>query len=218
MTVILIGLGIAVIFVWKKVVKIWILFIMICRIYNQTPKSVIKDNIRVTPAPEGKVKLQLYSVSKKAWKTKATFTADAKGKVQLVYPNQWKKMNFSDWRVVVTNQSGKSIYVSDTVQITSRNRKELNLKSKSAIIMDAETGQIYYGKSMDTKRANASTTKMMTAIVALENKKLNSTVKITKEPKIYGVLYRSIARKHKRDLRRENRDNRRCGLLFCRGL
>lgn len=141
MTVILIGLGIAVIFVWKKVVKIWILFIMICRIYNQTPKSVIKDNIRVTPAPEGKVKLQLYSVSKKAWKTKATFTADAKGKVQLVYPDQWKKMNSSDWRVVVTNQSGKTIYVSDTVRITTRNRKELNLKSKSAIIMDAETGQ-----------------------------------------------------------------------------
>ena len=117
MTVILIGLGIAVIFVWKKVVKIWILFIMICRIYNQTPKSVIKDNIRVTPAPEGKVKLQL------------------------VYPDQWKKMNSSDWRVVVTNQSGKTIYVSDTVRITTRNRKELNLKSKSAIIMDAETGQ-----------------------------------------------------------------------------
>ncbi|MEI3339795.1 MAG: hypothetical protein V8R80_07470 [Eubacterium sp.] len=87
------------------------------------------------------MKLQLYSVSKKAWKTKATFTAVCKGKVQLVYPGINGRNQSSDCRIVVTNQSGKTIYVSDTVWITTRNRKELNLKSKSAIITDAETGQ-----------------------------------------------------------------------------
>ena len=45
------------------------------------------------------------------------------------------------------------------------------LTAASAIIEDAETGQILYGKNIHTPRQNASTTKMMTAILLIENTK-----------------------------------------------
>lgn len=45
---------------------------------------------------------------------------------------------------------------------------ELSLNSQSAVLMDAKTGRILYGKEADTIRPMASTTKIMTCILALE--------------------------------------------------
>lgn len=149
--------------------------------YTKTPKSTIQDTIGITPGGEQKISLQMYRESEGEWKEKASFMADADGSVTLVYPDDWKKTSTSLWRVAIDAGEGYGAYTSETVQITTRNRKKIKIKSKSAIIMEVESGQIFYGKSMDTKRANASTTKIMTALLALENKKLNSTVKITKE-------------------------------------
>lgn len=151
------------------------------REFTKTPKSTIEDEIRVTPGGEQKISLQMYEEPEGEWKEKASFTADADGKVMIAYPDDWKKNSTSLWRVAIAAGEGCSAYTSEAVQITVRNRKKIKIKSKSAIIMDAESGQIFYGKSMDTKRANASTTKIMTALLALENKKPGSMVKITKE-------------------------------------
>lgn len=149
--------------------------------YTKTPKSTIQDDVRVTPGGEQTISLQMYQKSQGEWEEKASFAADEDGKVTLVYPGDWKETSTSFWRVVVDAGGDGSGYTSETVQVTTRNREKIRLKSKSAIIMEVETGQIFYGKSMDTRRANASTTKIMTALLALENKKLNSRVKITKE-------------------------------------
>lgn len=51
----------------------------------------------------------------------------------------------------------------------------------SAIVMEVKTGRILYSKSINSKRAMASTTKILTALVALENGDLESYVKIPKE-------------------------------------
>ena len=45
--------------------------------------------------------------------------------------------------------------------------------------MNADTGQIIYGKNENVAHANASTTKIMTCILALENCKLNEKVKFS---------------------------------------
>ena len=45
---------------------------------------------------------------------------------------------------------------------------ELSLNSQSAVLMDVKTGRIVYGKEADTIRPMASTTKIMTCILALE--------------------------------------------------
>lgn len=47
--------------------------------------------------------------------------------------------------------------------------EDLTLYAKSAVLIDADTGRILYGKSANTPMANASTTKILTCILALEN-------------------------------------------------
>ena len=44
-----------------------------------------------------------------------------------------------------------------------------SLSSDCALLMNADTGQIIYGKNENVAHANASTTKIMTCILALEN-------------------------------------------------
>ena len=50
---------------------------------------------------------------------------------------------------------------------------DLNLYAKSAVLTDAETGRILYGKNATTPMANASTTKIMTCLIAIESGKLD---------------------------------------------
>lgn len=52
----------------------------------------------------------------------------------------------------------------------------LKLSSDCAILINATTGKVLYEKNADTQHANASTTKIMTCILALENCKLTETV------------------------------------------
>ena len=57
---------------------------------------------------------------------------------------------------------------------------DLSLNGKYAVILDGETGEILYKKNEKTKCHNASTTKMMTAITAVEeNTSLKKKVKIS---------------------------------------
>ena len=51
----------------------------------------------------------------------------------------------------------------------------------SAVLMDGDTGRVLYGKEQDQVRAMASTTKIMTAILILENCDLEEEVTISKE-------------------------------------
>jgi serine-type D-Ala-D-Ala carboxypeptidase (penicillin-binding protein 5/6) len=57
--------------------------------------------------------------------------------------------------------------------------KEPKVDALGAIIMDANTGRVLWGKNENEPLANASTTKIMTAIVALEKGNLNDTVKVS---------------------------------------
>ena len=52
----------------------------------------------------------------------------------------------------------------------------LSISSRSAILMDMDSGRILYEKAKDTPRLIASITKIMTAIVAIESGKLNDVV------------------------------------------
>lgn len=53
------------------------------------------------------------------------------------------------------------------------------LNSDTACVMDVDSGAILYNKNMDQRMYPASTTKIMTALVALENASLNETVTAT---------------------------------------
>jgi len=57
-----------------------------------------------------------------------------------------------------------------------------NVSADSAILMDATTGTILFSKNMDDAYPPASTTKIMTALLTLENSKLDDIVTVGKNP------------------------------------
>lgn len=54
--------------------------------------------------------------------------------------------------------------------------------SEAQILMDADTGQILYGNNIDLKYAPASTTKILTALIALDKCQLTDKVIVGKKP------------------------------------
>ncbi len=66
--------------------------------------------------------------------------------------------------------------------------EQKQLYAKSAALMDGDSGRVLYGKEENTLLANASTTKILTCIVALENSNLEDTVTVSKnaqnQPKV----------------------------------
>lgn len=66
----------------------------------------------------------------------------------------------------------------------------LNISASSAIVMDAKTGRVLYRKNINERKPMASTTKIMTALLGLENRKLEDQVKIDR--KAVGVEGSSI--------------------------
>lgn len=60
--------------------------------------------------------------------------------------------------------------------------------AKSSVVMDLDSGRVMYQKDMNQKRLIASTTKIMTAIVAIENGELTKKIKVGKEVlSMYGT-------------------------------
>ncbi|MBO8462394.1 MAG: D-alanyl-D-alanine carboxypeptidase, partial [Firmicutes bacterium] len=78
-----------------------------------------------------------------------------------------------------------SMCLMDTIP-TYAQTKVPKIDAKSAIVMDAQTGQILYGKSMKKVKYPASLTKLMTVLLTLENCKLNEKVTFSKEA-VYGI-------------------------------
>ena len=60
------------------------------------------------------------------------------------------------------------------------------IASESAVLMDADTGTILYNKNMDTIHFPASTTKIMTCLLAAENCSMDETVTFSKEA-VFGI-------------------------------
>ena len=64
----------------------------------------------------------------------------------------------------------------------------INVKA-SIVVMDADSGRVLYSKDKNDRMLIASTTKIMTAIVALENAKLSDTYVVGDEiDKVYGSM------------------------------
>lgn len=67
------------------------------------------------------------------------------------------------------------------VESASSSVEEPKINARAAIIYDRTTKQIIWGKNENEKRAMASTTKIMSAIVVLENSNLSDVVTISKK-------------------------------------
>lgn len=83
--------------------------------------------------------------------------------------------------IVYADDIIEEINSDDVIQVTSIITDEPNILSRHAIVMERTTGTILYEKDAYTKTAMASTTKILTAIVALENSNLQDEVIISKK-------------------------------------
>jgi D-alanyl-D-alanine carboxypeptidase (penicillin-binding protein 5/6) len=63
--------------------------------------------------------------------------------------------------------------------ICSFAEEDITLYAQAAVLMDADSGRVLYNKNGDEVRAMASTTKIMTLILALENGNLDDTVTVS---------------------------------------
>lgn len=89
---------------------------------------------------------------------------------------------------------------------------DFDINAKAYILMDFKSGRIFKEKNSDEKRAMASTTKIMTAIIALENGELSSKVKVSN--KAASVTGSSFGLKGGEEISLENM---LYGLLLCSG-
>lgn len=68
-----------------------------------------------------------------------------------------------------TQLFGLAVQAQETKDTASETGLPENLYAQSAVLMDADSGRILFGKEENEKRPMASTTKIMTCIIALEN-------------------------------------------------
>ena len=72
--------------------------------------------------------------------------------------------------------------ISELVQVNANIDEEPKINSRHAIVYDRKTGEILYGKKENERCKMASTTKIMTCIVVIENcTNLNEYVTISKK-------------------------------------
>ena len=77
-------------------------------------------------------------------------------------------------------QTGKQITEETGTREPERQKKEeLSLHAQSAVLIDGKTGRVLYGKGEGLQRPMASTTKIMTCILALEKGNLEDPVQVS---------------------------------------
>lgn len=74
------------------------------------------------------------------------------------------------------------IFDENDIEVSAESIKEPSISSRAAVVIDRKTGLILYEKNSNDVRKMASTTKIMTAIVVLENTPdLSKTVTVSKK-------------------------------------
>ena len=63
---------------------------------------------------------------------------------------------------------------------------EADITAAAVILVDAETGAVLYEKNADAQRAPASTTKLLTAVLALENLQMDQEITVPPEAQTSG--------------------------------
>lgn len=86
---------------------------------------------------------------------------------------------FINANVVMADDEDEIIDVNEIIEVVNQSQEELEINSRIAIAYDRTSGTTIWGKNENKKTAMASTTKIMTAIVAIENSNLNDIVTIS---------------------------------------
>ena len=79
------------------------------------------------------------------------------------------------------------LFISNSMVVSFAETDKGNiLDAKAAVLIDASTGEVLYNNKMSQKMYPASTTKIMTALLVLENLDISRIVTIDKETALTG--------------------------------
>ena len=102
--------------------------------------------------------------------------------VTFVIPKEERQKTTSTWRIHVPAAKKASAASSDKITVITRNLEDISLSARTACIyrIDGDgQGTMIYSRNAATPVAQASTTKLMTAILLLESGLIDSTTKVS---------------------------------------
>lgn len=82
---------------------------------------------------------------------------------------------FSFSQVFATESNDENLNSTESINDNQEFENEMKIYSEAAILIEAKTGKILYEKNIHDRKYPASTTKILTAILAIENCDLNET-------------------------------------------
>lgn len=82
--------------------------------------------------------------------------------------------------MIYKNEEEQKIAVSDILNVPEKKAgyKEISADAQAALFLDFDTGEVFYSKNKDKRLSMASTTKLMTALIAIEELGLNQVITI----------------------------------------
>ena len=98
--------------------------------------------------------------------------------------------------ILAYDEDVENINIEELLETSNETTTEPIIYSRAVVVLDRNTKKVLYEKNMKEKRAMASTTKIMTAIIALENGNLDEVVEISK--KAANTRRFKIRAKHRR--------------------
>ena len=152
---------------------------------SKTYDSKVMISAYVNPSNGGrKVRLQRYNSRTGKWKTiKTITTGDTKhAKVSFSIPAKYRRKTTSIWRIYAPATDIATSAKSKDITLTTRNLRGLSMSASASCIYridDDGKGTLIYTDRHNTKRAPASTTKIMTAVLLSESGLLDATTRIS---------------------------------------
>lgn len=162
---------------------------------NKRNNEVLNIDADITPANGREVQLQRFNSTENIWDTIETIscgdsitgdsTGDSAGDASHVcftVPQEERLKTTSVWRLFVPATETASEAYSDNINVITRNIEKLSLSARTACVYRIDqdgSGTMIYSKNSYKEVAQASTTKLMTAILLLESGKIDSTTKIS---------------------------------------
>lgn len=143
-------------------------------------KKVISNKITLSTKIDVPIKIQYYDNQLKAWQTVDSIKEKSTA-VKITYPNIWQNYVQTFFRIVIPESKKTNKFVSPKISIVYKNKHNIPLTCKSAILIDAQTNQPLYAKEPEKMLPMASVTKLMTVLLILENCKISDVVTIPRE-------------------------------------
>lgn len=170
--------------------------------YNKRYNKDLQIEADITPADGRDVQLQRYNSEEDSWATILTASAapasdtgaasiiepatlteeDGVAHVTFNVPREERKKTTSVWRIYIAAAKKAPAACSDNITVITRNLEVLRMSARAACIyrIDGDgQGTMIYSRNSSTPLAQASTTKLMTAVLLLESGLIDTTTTVS---------------------------------------